>query len=114
MDTVAKLRHMGRQYANGQAARGGGQQKHYLEEAADEIDTLRAERLMQYRVHGYCLVPCEAEIVVDAGTPDEAMTIAMAAWQAEKSALIISNSADADSAYEWQPTAEPVEPNRRA
>lgn len=42
MELVAKLRYMGRQYANGQAARGGGQQKHYLEEAADEIERLRA------------------------------------------------------------------------
>lgn len=37
---VAKLRYMGRQYAAGQYARGGGQQKHYLEEAADELDRL--------------------------------------------------------------------------
>ena len=43
MELVAKLRYMGRQYANGQAARGGGQQKHYLEEAADEIEALRAK-----------------------------------------------------------------------
>lgn len=43
MELIAKLRYMGRQYANGQAARGGGQQKHYLEEAADEIEILRTE-----------------------------------------------------------------------
>lgn len=45
MDLIAKLRYMGRQYSAGQAARGGGQQKHYLEEAADEIETLRAENV---------------------------------------------------------------------
>ena len=39
---IAKLRYMGRQYAAGQFARGGGQQKHYLEEAADEIAALSA------------------------------------------------------------------------
>jgi hypothetical protein len=43
MELVAKLRYMGRQYANGQAARGGGQEKHYLEEAADEIERLRQD-----------------------------------------------------------------------
>lgn len=43
MDLIQKLRYMGRQYANGQEARGGGRQKHYLEEAADEIERLRQE-----------------------------------------------------------------------
>lgn len=43
MNLSEKLRYMGRQYSAGQAARGGGQKKHYLEEAADEIDSLRAE-----------------------------------------------------------------------
>lgn len=41
MELVQKLRHMGRQYAAGQEARGGGAQKHYLEEAADELERLR-------------------------------------------------------------------------
>lgn len=40
---VVKLRYMGNQYAAGQAARGGGQQKHYLQEAADELERLFAE-----------------------------------------------------------------------
>lgn len=44
MSVVAKLRYMGRQYGAGQAARGGEQQKHYLEEAADLIESLTAER----------------------------------------------------------------------
>lgn len=42
MNLVQKLRYMGAQYAAGQAARGGGVQKHYLEEAADELTELRA------------------------------------------------------------------------
>jgi len=37
---VAKLRYMGKQYAAGQVARGGAPQKHYLEEAADEIEMM--------------------------------------------------------------------------
>lgn len=37
-ELIAKLRYMGRQYANGQTARGGGERKHYLEEAADRIE----------------------------------------------------------------------------
>ena len=43
VDTLIKrLRYMGRQYSAGQYARGGGAQKHYLEDAADEIERLRA------------------------------------------------------------------------
>ena len=37
---ITKLRYMGRQYAAGITARGGGTQKHYLEEAADEIEMM--------------------------------------------------------------------------
>lgn len=43
MDLIQKLRYMGRQYAAGQKARGDGAQKHYLEEAADELERLRQE-----------------------------------------------------------------------
>lgn len=43
-DLVQKLRYMGRQYAAGQVARGGEPSKHYLEEAADEIEALSAEK----------------------------------------------------------------------
>ena len=45
MELVHKLRYMGKQYAAGQQARGGSAGKHYLEEAADEIERLRAELL---------------------------------------------------------------------
>lgn len=37
---AAKLRYMGRQYAAGQAARGGCVQRHYLEDAADAVEEL--------------------------------------------------------------------------
>lgn len=42
-ELIAKLRYQGRQYAAGQQARGGTQQKHYLEEAADRIEELEAQ-----------------------------------------------------------------------
>lgn len=43
MDLIQKLRYMGKQYAAGTYSRGGayGGQKHYLEEAADELERLR-------------------------------------------------------------------------
>lgn len=40
---VVKLRYMGNQYAAGQVSRGGSPQKHYLQEAADELERLFAE-----------------------------------------------------------------------
>lgn len=40
---IQKLRYMGRQYAAGQAARGGGNSKHYLQEAADAIESRDSE-----------------------------------------------------------------------
>lgn len=42
MDWMQKLRYMARQYAAGQAAR-GGEPRHYLQDAVDEIDRLRKE-----------------------------------------------------------------------
>lgn len=39
---IQKLRYMGRQYSAGQINRGGGGEKHYLEEAADELERLQA------------------------------------------------------------------------
>lgn len=44
---VVKLRYMGNQYAAGQASRGGGQKKHYLQEAADELERLFAQSVNQ-------------------------------------------------------------------
>lgn len=39
---ITKLRYMARQYTNGSLARGGNPGRHYLDEAADEIERLRA------------------------------------------------------------------------
>jgi len=41
-ELLAKLRYMGKQYAAGQYARGGGVKKHYLEETADLLESERA------------------------------------------------------------------------
>ena len=41
---IAKLHYMGRQYGNGQMARGGPSGKHYLTEAAEMLESLIAER----------------------------------------------------------------------
>lgn len=43
MTLIQKLRYMGRQYAAGQASRGGRAEKHYLEEAADEMERLQRD-----------------------------------------------------------------------
>ena len=52
---VAKLRYMGRQYSAGQYARGGGSQKHYLEDAADQIEQLlEVERAARRYYERYC------------------------------------------------------------
>lgn len=42
MDIVSKLRYMARQYTNSELSRGGNPTRHYLDEAADEIESLRA------------------------------------------------------------------------
>lgn len=44
-ELATKLRYMGKQYSAGQEARGGGRQKHYLEEAADQLDALFAAKI---------------------------------------------------------------------
>lgn len=44
MDWLAKLRYMARQYSAGAVAR-GGEPRHYLQDAVDEIDRLRRELL---------------------------------------------------------------------
>lgn len=43
MELIQKLRYMGQQYGAGQEARGGGHKKHYLEEAADELERIGVE-----------------------------------------------------------------------
>lgn len=67
----------------------------------------------KYRVHGYCLMPAEAEIEVEAGSAEEALQNAMAAWGTNKRALIDRNSVDEGAAFDWQPTAELLTPNTK-
>lgn len=64
---------------------------------------------MKYRVHGYCFVPQEAEIIVEAESEDEAIKIAGKAWKKNKCALIVPMSAEENSAFDWQPSAQRLE-----
>ena len=61
---IVKLRYQGKQYSAGQFARGGGSQKHYLEDAADAIESLQAQAakaeeqlaaIQELRAQGYTL-----------------------------------------------------------
>lgn len=61
-----------------------------------------------YRVHGYCMVPCEAEILIDATDANDALLKALTAWNKDKQPLIVGSSVDEGAAYDWQPTAELV------
>jgi hypothetical protein len=60
----------------------------------------------KYLVSGYCVVPAKAELEVEADTPAEAVRIARAEWRRDHRSLLVPNSADEGSAFDWQPTAE--------
>ena len=60
---------------------------------------------MKYRVHGYCLIPAEAQIEVEADSEKEALHKAMLEWKNSKCSLIIQNSHGENSAFDWKPTA---------
>lgn len=64
--------------------------------------------MKKYRVHGICFVPTEAEIVVEADSTNDALLKALAAWRAHKTGLILSNSSDENSAFDWHPFAEEI------
>lgn len=59
-----------------------------------------------YRVHGYCLVPCAAEVKVRASSEVEALANAKAIWAAGKMAVIDQGDCDFDAAFDWQPSVE--------
>lgn len=59
-----------------------------------------------YRVHGYCFVPCAAEVVVRASSEAEALEKANAIWANRKMEVIDGGSCDYDAAFDWQPSAE--------
>ena len=61
---------------------------------------------MRYRVHGSCFVPMEAEVVLEAESPEQALALAHAQFKADPRLLIGSNIADEGAAFDWQPTAE--------
>lgn len=62
---ISKLRYMGKQYATGMESRGGGLHKHYLEEAADELESLRSLNETLRRERGE-LVAAIREVIDDA------------------------------------------------
>lgn len=59
-----------------------------------------------YRVRGYCLVPCEALVEVQACSEAEALKQANAIWEDRKTGIIDQGSCDYDAAFDWQPSAE--------
>lgn len=63
---------------------------------------------MKYKVHGYCLVPTEAELEVEADSPEDAVSKAQAIFRRRPQDLIVSQSSDDFSAYDWQPTAREI------
>lgn len=52
--------------------------------------------------------PMKAEIVVEAATPDDAISLAKLYWQDGPRALLVPGSEDEGAACDWQPSAEPV------
>ncbi len=63
---------------------------------------------MKYRVHGYAMIPVEAEITVEAESPEKAMEIAQREFERDKIGLLIENSENYQAAFNWQPSVEPV------
>lgn len=67
--------------------------------------------MKRYRVHGYCLVPTECTMTVDALSPEDAVRIALASKWTEH---IDQNGGDDRSAIDWRPDAEEVQsPNAK-
>ena len=62
--------------------------------------------MKRFRVHGYCLVPTECVMTVEAPSPEEAVMIALASrWQDH----IDGQGGDDRSAYDWRPDAQDIE-----
>lgn len=61
-----------------------------------------------FRVHGYCLVPCLAQTEIVAASEAEARKKAQAAFAKNKMKFIDQNGCDFDSAFDWQPSVEPI------
>lgn len=67
---------------------------------------------MKFRIHGYAMIPIEAEIVVEADSPEKALELAQREFERDKIGLLIENSEDYQAAFDWQPTAELIAPGR--
>lgn len=61
---------------------------------------------MKFQVKGFCLVPCEASIEVEASSEADALKKARVAWANSHSMLIDQGSVDFSAAFDWQPSAE--------
>lgn len=61
----------------------------------------------RFRVRGICFVPTDVEMEIDATSEEEAVKYALATnWKAH----IGGNDGDSSSAFDWQPTAEEINP----
>lgn len=65
-------------------------------------------RRVQWRVAGFALIPVGAVAYVEAATAEEALLKAQAEWARDKRSLLVPNSEDDSAAFNWQPTAEPL------
>jgi hypothetical protein len=65
----------------------------------------------RYLVRGYCFVPAECKMIVEASSAEEAIKKAKVSdWKKS----IVSNSHDNHCAFDWQPIAEQLStPNNR-
>lgn len=62
---------------------------------------------MKYVVSGYCLVPMQAQVTVEANSVEQALAEARKRWDDSPRSLILAGTVDESAAFDWQPTAEP-------
>ncbi len=76
---------------------------------APAVDQQRLVR--KFRVRGICLVPTEVEIEIEA---PNARAAVMMAQRSDWKSRIGANDGDTGAAFDWEPTAEEINPaNRR-
>ena len=61
----------------------------------------------RFRVRGICFVPCDLELEIEAESEEEAIREALTCPCNQS---IDGNSIDAGAAFDWQPTAEEINP----
>lgn len=64
--------------------------------------------MKRYNVTGICFIPMQAEIEIEAESPEEARRLAMVEWNANKDNLLVHNSQSEGEAFDWDPTAEEI------